>query len=236
MGTKSKAYLIVGKVASGLQVKGCGEHREIPLGDGTVVIGRPTVGSVPEISISGDQRISRQHIYLSYDPENDCFVLCDHKSKWGTYLNYEPLEKGKEHALEPGDIIGLAETDDGILVEFRFVTSLEETMFEKGLVIRIQEREAFLDGEPLHIDPVEWRVLEVLYNNRRKTCSAEKIMILGWPDCADSPKEYPEASTIAQYIHRLREKVEPDPDNPRYIVTEPMPGQERKRGYKLDLQ
>jgi pSer/pThr/pTyr-binding forkhead associated (FHA) protein len=235
MNAKAKAYLIVNKIAPGLKVKGCGEYSEIMLGDGTVIVGRPTADSVPDIGIIGEQRISREHMYISYDSAGACFVLCDHKSKWGTYLNDETLEKGKEYRLKPGDIIGLAKTNDEILVEFEFVTSLDETITQEGLVIRIRGRAVYLDGEPLDIKPAEWRVLEVLYNNRGKLCSIDQILVLGWPEHS-TDGDYPNEETIAQYIHRLREKIEFDVKKPRYILTERIPGPDKKLGYKLLLE
>lgn len=235
MNRGAKAYLVVNKLAPGLKVEGCGEHSEIPLGDHPVVVGRPTTDSVPDIKVTGDRRISREHVYISYDPDRNCFVLCDRNSKWGTYLDDVALEKGKDHVLEDGQRIGLTATEDGTLVEFSFVTS-GATVPRKGLEIIVRERVARMDDKKLDLRPAEWKVLKVLYENRRHPCSVDKIVILGWPDGADNPDKYPGNSAIEQYIHRLREEIEPDPHKPRYILTEPMPGPEKKHGYKLVLE
>lgn len=233
MKEKAKTWLIVQKLAPGLKVEDCSEYSEIALGDRPLVLGRPTDDSVPDIKITGDRRISREHVRISYDPDRNCFILCDRNSKWGTYLNDELMEKGREYVLELDQRIGLAATEDGgVLVELSFITHggtvpRPEWVVAKGV--------AYLCGRKLKIRPAEWKVFEVLYNNSGQPCSIDKILILGWPEGADNPDKYPGNSAIEQYIHRLREEIEPEPNKPRYIQTVAMSGQDKKHGYKLVL-
>ncbi len=87
---------------------------------------------------------------------------------------------------------------------------------EKGLVTRA--------GQELFLSALEYKLLLVFLNNRGQILSREKLLEEIW----DSAGDFVSDNTLTVYIKRLREKIEPDVQNPCYIKTV------RGLGYKLE--
>ena len=79
------------------------------------------------------------------------------------------------------------------------------------------------DGRSVQLTPKEFSLLKYLVQNRGKVLSADEILTNVWG------LEYQgERDLVKQFIYRLRNKLEPDPSNPEYIVTV------RGSGYALE--
>lgn len=76
----------------------------------------------------------------------------------------------------------------------------------------------------VRLTPIETRILSILARNPDRVVSTEGLMDEAWPDGEGEP------SRLWVNIGRLRNKIEPDPDQPRYIVTE------RGVGYRLAIK
>ncbi|RME45612.1 MAG: hypothetical protein D6791_10310 [Chloroflexi bacterium] len=61
----------------------------------------------------------------------------------------------------------------------------------------------------------ELRLLELLYNNPGRVCQKEEIWQAVWPEYEEGMEDYP----IQKLVSRLRQKIEPNPSRPRYILT-----------------
>jgi len=71
------------------------------------------------------------------------------------------------------------------------------------------------DGEPLDLTPTEYRLLEVLMSQPGRVFSHEQLVTAVWgPEYAD------DTGYIRRYVWHLRRKIEPDPEHPRYLLTE----------------
>ncbi|MEO9138354.1 MAG: response regulator [Jatrophihabitans sp.] len=72
------------------------------------------------------------------------------------------------------------------------------------------------DGEPVHLTPTEWKILDVLLRNPGKLVSGDTLLtaVRGSPDHTDS-------SYLRIYLAQLRRKLEPEPSRPRHLITEP---------------
>ena len=85
------------------------------------------------------------------------------------------------------------------------------------------KREARREGEPIPILPKEIDLAYFLVENRGRVVSRDELLLKVW--------EYPVAGiqtrTVDNYIMKLRQKVEPDPARPRWILTV------RGKGYRL---
>lgn len=86
----------------------------------------------------------------------------------------------------------------------------------KGTVMR-GNKEIFLSA-------LEYKLFLVFLNNRGQVMTREKLLDEIW----DSSGDYVGDNTLTVYIKRLREKIEPDPQNPAYIKTV------RGLGYRLE--
>lgn len=84
-------------------------------------------------------------------------------------------------------------------------------------------KKVMVEGEEITLTPTEYGILKVLMERPGKVCSPKEIYKEVW-----SGDPYGAEGTIAVHIRHLREKIEVDPANPRYIKV--MWGQ----GYKLD--
>ncbi len=83
-----------------------------------------------------------------------------------------------------------------------------------NLTIDQKRREVLLDGVPLALKPKEYDLLLFLTEHHRQALSREFLLerVWGW-DFGGGTR------TVDVHIHWLREKIEPDPSNPRRIVT-----------------
>lgn len=83
------------------------------------------------------------------------------------------------------------------------------------LVIDAGRMEVHCTGQPVNLTATERRVLFLLARNRGRLLTARQILTSVWgPDYAE------EVSYVRLYVWRLRQKIEPVPDQPRYILTE----------------
>lgn len=83
------------------------------------------------------------------------------------------------------------------------------------LQIDFEHRSVIVDGHEIKLRPTEYRLLYHLVNNAGRTLTHEMILSKVWG------YEYrDESQYVRLYITYLRQKIEPDPTNPRYILTE----------------
>jgi two-component system KDP operon response regulator KdpE len=83
------------------------------------------------------------------------------------------------------------------------------------LVIDADRVEVTCSGERVHLTAIELRLLLFLVRNQGRVLSAQQILANVWGfEEADS------TNYVRLYVWRLRQKIEPDPENPRYIKTE----------------
>jgi DNA-binding response OmpR family regulator len=81
-----------------------------------------------------------------------------------------------------------------------------------GLEIDDEARHVTVDGEEVSLTPIEYRILKLLTANAGRVYSIEQIYEKVWKEDAYNPE-----NTVAVHIRRIREKIEIDPKNPRYL-------------------
>ena len=69
-----------------------------------------------------------------------------------------------------------------------------------------------VDGEPVSLTPIEYNILRLLMKNLGRVYSTAQIYEQVWNDPALGSE-----NTVAVHIRHLREKIEIDPANPRYL-------------------
>ena len=81
-----------------------------------------------------------------------------------------------------------------------------------GLVLDDDKKQVTLDGEEIAVTPKEFDILKLLMSHPGKVYSPNEIYRLVW-------KEDPfySENTVAVHVRHLREKIEIDPRNPRYL-------------------
>lgn len=91
----------------------------------------------------------------------------------------------------------------------------KEKIVIRDLVIDRQTCEVRLAGAEVQLTDIEYRMLLLMAENRRKVFSAQNLYESIW----NEPYFYSCNNTIMVHIRNLRRKIEPDPDNPQYIKT-----------------
>jgi DNA-binding response OmpR family regulator len=81
-----------------------------------------------------------------------------------------------------------------------------------GLEVDDGSKQVTLDGEPVAVTPTEYGILRFLTENAGKVFSAERIYEAVWEEPSYSPE-----NTVAVHIRRIREKIEIEPGDPRYL-------------------
>lgn len=81
-----------------------------------------------------------------------------------------------------------------------------------GLVINDDLKTVTVDGEEVSLTPTEYGILKLLTENAGRVYSIEQIYEAVWNEEAYNPE-----NTVAVHIRRIREKIEIDPKNPRYL-------------------
>ena len=82
------------------------------------------------------------------------------------------------------------------------------------LRIDCESRRVFEGKKELNLTAKEFDLLELLANNPNKVYSRENLLNIVWG------YEYPgDARTVDVHIRRLREKIEPNPSDPKYVYT-----------------
>ncbi|MFN2115446.1 MAG: response regulator transcription factor [Anaerolineae bacterium] len=92
---------------------------------------------------------------------------------------------------------------------------------DRLLWVNFGSRQVWVGGRPAHLTPREFRLLRHLIRNRDTTLSHEDILGAVWERDADSDRP---TEVLKQYIWRLRQKIESDPNEPDTIVTDPGKG------------
>lgn len=81
-----------------------------------------------------------------------------------------------------------------------------------GLVVDDQAKTVTLDGEQVMVTPIEFGILKLLTENAGKVFSMDQIYEAVWNEPAYNPE-----NTVAVHVRRIREKIEINPKDPRYL-------------------
>jgi len=84
-----------------------------------------------------------------------------------------------------------------------------------GLLIDPGSREVHAAGERIDLTPKEFDLLAALAASPRQVFSRRQLLATVW----DSAPEYQDTATVTVHVRRLRQKLAPDPDDPRWIIT-----------------
>lgn len=81
------------------------------------------------------------------------------------------------------------------------------------LEIDMQNRFVTIKGKNINLTAKEFEILALLLNNPNEVYSRERLMEILWNKSCDDPR------TVDVHVRRLREKIEENPGEPKYIHT-----------------
>lgn len=84
------------------------------------------------------------------------------------------------------------------------------------LVVDVGRHAVTLKGEPVHLSPTEFNLLEMLARNAGKVVTHRTLLHNVW-----GPEYTAETQLLRVYISQVRNKIEERPERPTYITTEP---------------
>ncbi|MBQ1234942.1 MAG: response regulator transcription factor [Oscillospiraceae bacterium] len=88
----------------------------------------------------------------------------------------------------------------------------DEVYTVDSLSVNNTQKQVYVDGESVRLTPIEYRILLLLIQNTGRVFSIDEIYEKVWNEpCINAD------NTVAVHIRRIREKIEIDPKNPRYV-------------------
>lgn len=199
------------------------------------VIARAFERDEPDRVRAADYRLLRKRMEDDVTVRGECVKLWNHlpselQSALMDFLTDKQIDRVSLRRLE----------EKGVLVKDREGTykllgkafegmarrqRLLKEPIQPGVHLDVEAGEVYVDG---HTAPVltdlEYRLMLLLYGHIDKICDKYRIVEAVWGE--DFIAEVDDAR-IEKLVSRLRQKIEPDPTNPRYLVTV------RGRGYRL---
>jgi DNA-binding response OmpR family regulator len=93
-----------------------------------------------------------------------------------------------------------------------------------GLTLDLGTREVTAGDQAVSLTAREFDLLAFLAGSPRQVFSRQQLLANVW----DSSQEWQDPDTVTEHIRRIRRRIEPDPDHPRWITTV------RGVGYRFD--
>ena len=141
-------------------------------------------------------------------------------------LSARDQESDKVEALDAGadDYVtrpfGIGEFLARIRVALRHAAGAgrpEEAVFTLGdLRVDLARRRVFLADRELRLTPIEYRLLATLIHHAGNVLTHRHLLTEVW-----GPSHMEKVHYLRVYMAHLRRKIEADPTNPRYLLTEP---------------
>jgi len=162
-------------------------------------------------------------------PDMDGLEVIKRLREWASIpiivLSARGQEPVKVNALDLGadDYItkpfGMEELLARMRVVLRHAASVSETgqtVFTSGeLRVDLQRRQVFLANKEIHLTPIEYKLLVVLIRSAGMVLTHRQLLKEVW-----GPLHVDEAQYLRVYMRQLRNKLEANPAQPRYLVTE----------------
>ena len=144
-------------------------------------------------------------------------------------LSVRGEEKSKVEALDAGadDYVTKPFGIDELLARVRALlrrapaaeTEVETTFAAGDFVINSEKHQVIVRGAEIHLTPKEFDLLFYLMKNRGKVLTHRTILGAIWGDNFTEQTEY-----LRVFLGNLRKKIELNPSEPHYIITEPWVG------------
>ena len=92
-----------------------------------------------------------------------------------------------------------------------------KTITHGALKMDLESRTLLRNGEPVHLTPTEWDLVRVLMSNAGKTLTHRQLFSAVW-----SGRQFGDAQQYLRvHVANIRRKIEKNPLDPEYIITEP---------------
>jgi two-component system, OmpR family, KDP operon response regulator KdpE len=161
-------------------------------------------------------------------PDGSGVEVCSEIREWSTLpilvLSAVGDEREKVRALDAGadDYVTKPFGTDELLARLRAVlrrggSDSDAARVEVAdLVVDIAKREVMRGGKEVHLTPIEFDLLRVLAQNVGRLVTQRQLLREVWGPAYETETHY-----LRVHFTHIRSKIEADPSNPRYVLTEP---------------
>ena len=131
--------------------------------------------------------------------------------------------KGGYEQITLRDLLKIVQSADKVIAILIYPTLGNQRAYSSGeLCIDLERMRVTSHGNNIQLTKREWSVLRVFVKHAGKIVSTRQLLQEAWGAEYGSETDY-----VRTYVTRLRRKLEPDLQNPRYIILE------RGLGYRL---
>lgn len=90
------------------------------------------------------------------------------------------------------------------------------TIQTASFTVDLARRRVTRSGADVRLTPTEWGILEIMVRNPDRLITQQQLLTDVW-----GPAYAKEANYLRVYMAQIRRKLEPEPGNPRHLITEP---------------
>ena len=114
--------------------------------------------------------------------------------------------------FNPSELIASVKSQLRRYTKLGSIEKNDEEIEISGLCINTAAKTVSVDGESVRLTPIEYKILELLCKNRGRVFSSEDIYKKVWNESFAVGD-----NTIAVHVRHIREKIEINPKEPRYL-------------------
>ncbi|NIK67006.1 MULTISPECIES: response regulator transcription factor [unclassified Paenibacillus] len=114
--------------------------------------------------------------------------------------------------FNPMELVARVKSQLRRYVTFGSYEGVKKTINLRGLMLDQEAKEVTVNGEAVKLTPIEFKIVELLMTNAGRVLSIHDIYERVWKEPG-----YNAENTVAVHIRKIREKIEIEPKNPRYL-------------------
>ena len=114
--------------------------------------------------------------------------------------------------FNPLELVARVKSQIRRYVNFGSLSITKSQLVNGGLVLDTDAKALFVDGEPVQVTPIEYKIMEFLMKNMGRVLSSSQIYEAVWNE-----PSFTSEKTVTVHIRNIREKIEINPKEPKYI-------------------
>lgn len=114
--------------------------------------------------------------------------------------------------FNPMELVARVKSQLRRYVTFGTYEGMKKVIDLNGLTLDSDAKEVKVHGDPIKLTPLEYKIVELLMTNAGRVFSIDEIYERVWKE-----PNYNSENTVAVHIRKIREKIEIDAKNPRYL-------------------
>jgi DNA-binding response OmpR family regulator len=114
--------------------------------------------------------------------------------------------------FNPMELVARVKSQLRRYVTFGTYEGIKKVINLNGLTLDREAKEVTVHGDPVKLTPIEYKIVELLMTHAGRVFSINDIYEKVWKEPG-----YNAENTVAVHIRKIREKIEIDPKNPRFV-------------------